>query len=162
MRMLFKHKWKLIFLTLLGFGAAAAVYLTHVPQYVSTSKIFVRYVEEVSNVDAIEQVGGQAPSTESVIQAELEILQSWDLAAEVVTQMTPAAILPNVPNPSQSAATYAFKDGLDVDVPKGSRVIAVSYQHPDPTVAVRALTTLVTLYRDKHVEIHRATKSRET
>src|SRR5215203_5089092 len=79
-RMLFKHKWKLILFTLLGLGGAAAVYFNHTAQYESTSKILVRYVEEVSNVDPGSEVGRVMPTIESVIGAEVEILQSWDLA----------------------------------------------------------------------------------
>jgi polysaccharide biosynthesis transport protein len=162
-RMLFKHKWKLALFTLLGLGAAAAIYINHTPEYESTSKIFVRYVEEVSNVDSTP--GGamrSMPNSEGVITAETEILKSWDLAKEVVEEVTPAFILGPRAEASLSLATHRFVSGLDVDAPKGSRVITVSFRHIDPDVAVKALNTLVKLYREKHVEIHRATKSRET
>ncbi len=162
-RMLFKHKWKLCLVVLVSFGAAAAIYLTHTPHYESTSKILVRYVEEVSNVDATPEGGSRSgPTNDSVITAEAEILRSWDLAEEVVAQITPAVILRNAPETSPALAAKAFVKALEVDPPKGSRVITVTYRHPDPDVAVKALTILINTYLDKHVEFHRATKSRET
>jgi polysaccharide biosynthesis transport protein len=162
-RMLFKHKWKLMLFTLLGLGAAAAIYLNHRPEYESTSKIFVRYVEEVSNVDPNEDgVVRASQSGESVINAEVEILRSWDLATEVVDEVTPAVILGKDIEPLPSLAAQKFIAGLEVVPPKNSRVITVTFRHADPEVTVRALNALVKLYREKHVEIHRATKSRET
>jgi polysaccharide biosynthesis transport protein len=162
-RMLFKHKGKLIVFSVLGFCAAAATYFMHTPIYESTSKIFIRYVEEISNVDTTsEGVRRPPPAVESVIGAEVEILQSWDLANEVVDQVTPAAITGNAADTSRADAAKRFIKGLEVSTPKGGRVITVTYRHPDPEVTVRALSTLVKLYQEKHVEIHRATKSRET
>lgn len=161
-RALYKHKAKLITLTLLGLIGAVAIYILHTPMYESKSKIFVRYVEEVSNVDPIANDGRRAPAMESVINAEVEILQSWDLASAVVDEITPAAILGSGRDTSRMEAARQFLKGLDVDVAKGGRVITVTYRHTSPDVVVRALSTLVRLYQEKHVDIHRATKSRET
>ena len=163
LRMLFKHKWKLIAFTLLGIAGAAAIYFNHTAQYESTSKIFVRYVEEVSNVDPTENGRGRGGSSvDSVIGAEVEILQSWDLAKEVVDAVGPAVITRNAPEATRDVAAQAFLKALEVAAPKGGRVITVTYRHPEPDVAVKALSSLVSLYQKKHVEIHRATKSRET
>ena len=160
-RMLFKHKWKLITCALLSIGGAAYVYFSHVPEYESTSKIFVRYVEEISNVDQSANGGRMSEGVDSVISAEVEIMRSWDLANEVAEQVTPEAILGKTEAPTRGAAAAKFLSGLEVEVPRGTRVISVTYRHPDPSVAVKGLTALIGLYQQKHVDIHRAKKSRE-
>ncbi len=48
---LFKHKWKILLLSLVGFGAAAAVFFIQDPIYQSESKLLVRYVLERGSVD---------------------------------------------------------------------------------------------------------------
>src|SRR6266487_3579642 len=84
---LFKRKWSIILLALMGLIAAAAVYFLYPPVYESQAKLLVRYVLERSAVDPIE---GAKPSTaassrtvDTVIGAEVAILTSWDLDVQV-------------------------------------------------------------------------------
>src|SRR4051812_25175310 len=83
---LFRHKWKIVICSLLGLLAASGLYLTHSRIYESEAKLLVRYVLERKTVgptgaDAqIQQTGGQG---ENIINAELEILKSFDLASQV-------------------------------------------------------------------------------
>ena len=51
LRALFKHKRKILLLTLLGLLGAVAVYFFYPPEYVSQAKLLVRYVVERSGVD---------------------------------------------------------------------------------------------------------------
>src|SRR5437867_9615935 len=83
---LFKRKWTILLCAAVGIVAAAAFYFLYPPSYESQAKLLVRYVLERSGVDPIEaEKAGAASSNEAdrVIGAEIEILTSWDLAAQV-------------------------------------------------------------------------------
>src|SRR5262245_34357074 len=83
---LFKHKWKIILLSLLSFAAAVTFYLRTPPVYQSEAKILVTYViERDPELETTSPVSGRA--SESQVKAETEILKSWDLAERVVTKI---------------------------------------------------------------------------
>ena len=156
---LFRHKWKIIFLTLCGLGAAAAVYFTREPAYQSTSKLLVRYVLERSTVDPFEaqtNPGGRA--ADYVINAEREIITSSDLAIGVARMLGPERLLPDVgraATPEQAASVV--QGGLEAAAATGSNVIRVTYRNPDPKLAVDVLNELIQQYFVRHLEIHRST-----
>src|SRR6478672_3344371 len=88
---LFRQKWKILGLSLLGIGAAAAVFLATPPVYVSEAKLFVLFVQDsrvtfnvLSNDTRL-----RTPDTrgDNIINSELEILSSMDLAFTVVTNI---------------------------------------------------------------------------
>src|SRR6266480_7867916 len=88
---LFKRKWSIILLALMGIIAAAAVYFLYPPVYQSQAKLLVRYVLERSAVDPIEGTSATASSktVDTVIGAEVAILTSWDLAVQVAQAIGP-------------------------------------------------------------------------
>ena len=51
---LFRRKWTIVFCTLLGLAAAAAVFYLFPPAYQSDAKLLVRYVLERNGVDPID------------------------------------------------------------------------------------------------------------
>lgn len=158
---LFKHKWKIVILGLIGLGLAVAAYLRIPTAYESEAKLLVRYVVDRSAVDNVETskaVGGAYG--DSLINAEVEILKSWDLAMKVVDSLTPEKLLPKAKEkPSREAAAEVVRGGLTVLSKKGSNVIIVSYKNLDPVLASSVLDELVKLYFDKHLEVHRSAGS---
>src|SRR5215467_7984463 len=93
---LFRRKWTIVFCTLLGLGAAAAYYFLFPPTYQSNAKLLVRYVLERSGVDSIDNTAkpnqsssGTGKTTDSIIDAEVQILTSWDLAVQVAEAIGP-------------------------------------------------------------------------
>ena len=82
---IFKHKWKIVLLTLLGLAAAGGIAWKEGYIYESRAKLLVRYVRAYSDIDAWEsqkEAGGR--SGDYVTNAEIEILTSRDLARMVV------------------------------------------------------------------------------
>src|ERR1017187_9853841 len=83
---LFRHKWKIILLSLAGILAAAVFYYLNAPPYQSQASLLVQYVpESVSQT----LVGSDhnvivTDSGASVINAEIQILTSLDLAAQEI------------------------------------------------------------------------------
>src|SRR5947207_5585214 len=155
---LFKRKWTIIVCALLGIIAAAAVYHFYPAAYQSQAKLLVRYVLERSAVDSIDnttrpnQASGGTKTTDTVIDSEVQILTSWDLAAEVAS-----AIGPNrLGAPTKEAAAGGIVSGIQVTSSKGSDVILVSYENRDPQLTTLVLQELLNRYFVKHLEVHRS------
>ncbi|MEI7910216.1 MAG: Wzz/FepE/Etk N-terminal domain-containing protein [Verrucomicrobiota bacterium] len=163
---LFKHKWKIILLSSLGFaGAAVVLYLSlRSPSYETEAKLLVRYVVERSTVDPYEaKVDASGNQGMAVMDAELEIIKSADLATEVAAKIGPEKILTGmVPPPSKVDAAIAIAMNLDIKAERGSSVIHLKYHHPDATVAVAVLKQLIDSYFEKHLALHRSTGTFES
>ena len=162
---LFKHKWKIVVLSLLGFVAAGGIYYkaSKSPSFETRAKLLVRYVQERSALDDYEsraEAAGRRGS--AVMGTEVEILQSADLMTEVAKEVRPEVILAGSEGegtPGLGAAAARVAKGFDVAVSRGSNVIHLSYRHSDPEVAVDVLEELIKVYFMKHLEIHRATEA---
>jgi uncharacterized protein involved in exopolysaccharide biosynthesis/Mrp family chromosome partitioning ATPase len=149
---LFKRKRTIILCAVVGIIAAAAFYFFYPPVYESQAKLLVRYVLERSAVDPIEAEKAAAVSsnyTDRGIDAEIEILTSWDLAVEVAQALGPKRLLP-------PEAASAIRSGLKVISSKGSNIILVSYKNRDPQIATLVLQELLSHYFVKHLEVHRS------
>jgi uncharacterized protein involved in exopolysaccharide biosynthesis/Mrp family chromosome partitioning ATPase len=173
---LFKRKRTIILCAVVGIIAAAACYFFYPPVYESQAKLLVRYVLERSAVDPIEAEKAAAASsnyTDRVIDAEIEILTSWDLAVQVAETIGPKRLLPPATDlltkvahaiglkPPFAAATEAeaasaISSGLKVISTKGSNIIFVSYKNHDPQMATLVLQELLSRYFVKHLEVHRS------
>ncbi len=155
-------KWKRIigFLGLVGLIAAAIVYLIYPKSYESNATLLVRYVVDRSAVDPVDTTGanpGAAFKTnDTVIHAEVAILESWDLAMQVAEGLGPKRVLPTAKAPTVGDAAAAISSGLSVSSTKGSNVILVTYANPKPEVATLVLNELVNRYFTKHLEVHRS------
>lgn len=156
---LFKHKWKIVVLSLLGFvGAAALAYRYSLsPSYETEAKLLVRYVVERNGGDP------DAPSTTSgggasEMDVELETLKSYDVALKAAEEIGPEKVLPaeTVKPTAGMAAAYLF-DHFSVNAQRGSNVMTLSYRDSDPTRAVEVLTQIIESYFVRHLEIHRST-----
>jgi uncharacterized protein involved in exopolysaccharide biosynthesis/Mrp family chromosome partitioning ATPase len=158
---IFRHKWKIVAISALGLLVAVMLPLAWRTPYQSEAKLFIRYVLETKSPG---QLGGGSESGikspdergENIINSELEILTSLDLAQQVADAIGPEKILAKVDgkNDRQSAAGF-IRRNLTVDVPPKSDVIRLTLTHPDPDMVQPLLTQLVASYLKKHEEIHR-------
>jgi uncharacterized protein involved in exopolysaccharide biosynthesis/Mrp family chromosome partitioning ATPase len=157
---LFRHKWKIVLMTLVGLIAATAFYLAEKPPYESEGKLFIRYVTEGRTVappgedtktKSVDQTG------ETIINSELQILTSLDLAKQVAQTVGPERILAKFGGGKDpDYAAIIVRQGLLVDVPQRSSVIRLVFRHPDPNVVQPVLAAIIDAYLKKHVEIHEA------
>jgi len=153
---LFKHKWKILVSTCIGLMAAVGAYYQWPRVYVSEAKLLVRYVVDRTPLDP--DGGSGSRREDSVINAELEILTSRDLATQVVEGLGVKRLLPEANGdvtPIEVAGLVT--EGLAVSGGRGSNVISVSYRNADPSLAPIVLTGLVEKYFKKHLELHRPT-----
>ena len=157
----FKHKGKIMLCALLGLVAAGAVYFFYPPLYESDAKLLVRYVLDRSPVDPVDggssSTTGFGKTTENVINSELEILRSWDLAVQVAEAIGFRKLVPEMGDAANATAAAAVVNaGLEVDAHKGSDILFVSYTNRDPQLATLVLDELVNRYFVKHLEVHRS------
>ena len=96
------------------------------------------------------------PEGENIINSEMEILSSLDIAHEVVEAIGAEKILAKAGggnSPNRAAALV--KKYISVDVPKRSDVLKIIFQHPDRDIVQPVLTQVIASYLKKHAEIHR-------
>ena len=154
---LFRHKWKIITCSLIGFGAAAAVFLLYPTVYESQAKLLVRYVVDRSAVDQVDSKASTGPAGENLILSEAQILGSWDLAMQVASAVGVERLVPGSQGTQDlSLAARNIQLGLTVAPIPGTNVIQVSYRNRDPELATLVLKELVTRYFTKHLEVHRS------
>ena len=87
---LFRHKWKILLCSLAGIVAALVVYFVMKPVYQSQAKLFVRYVVESKSISPTAndpQVRSPDSRGDNIINSELEILTSLDLARQVARRL---------------------------------------------------------------------------
>ncbi|MBM3847339.1 MAG: hypothetical protein FJ405_13785, partial [Verrucomicrobia bacterium] len=155
----FFRRWKMILLIgLLSIPAAIYCYFKFPPMYTSEAKVMVRYVQDRRSI-APGTTDSSIMSTDSrgdnIMNSQLMIFQSFDLALAVADKIGPDKILAVLGGgTNRYAAAGALARGTRVDNPKKSNIIIVSVSHPDPTVVQPALQTLLDSYVEKHVEIY--------
>jgi uncharacterized protein involved in exopolysaccharide biosynthesis/Mrp family chromosome partitioning ATPase len=166
----FKHKWKILVCSAAGLAAAAAVYLSSPPVYESQAKLLVRYVVDTSAIDQVDSRSGTGPASESLINSEVEILTSWDLATEVATVVGVDRFLPartrwddwlgrTQSPPTLANAARTIRSGLSVSSLSKTNIIVVSFKSYDPELTTQVLKELVTRYFTKHLEVHRSAEA---
>jgi uncharacterized protein involved in exopolysaccharide biosynthesis/Mrp family chromosome partitioning ATPase len=153
---LFRHKWKLLLMTLLGLIGATASYLLAPKSYQSNSKLLVKYVLERSTIDPVDpQTEAPGRFNETLMSAEVAILWSWDLAVSVAEAIGPDRLLMGEPGePSVVRAAAVVQNGLEVRTV--GNVISVSFRNKNPALPQPVLEELVRRYFDKHLEVHRS------
>ena len=131
---LFKHKWKILLCSAIGICAAAAVYLLRVPVFESEAKLLVRYVVDTSAIDQVDSRATIGSSSENLINSEVEILTSWDLAMQVAKAVGPARLLPKSEDATDIAkAARNIRWHMMVTALKGTNIIMVSYKNLIPS-----------------------------
>ncbi len=156
---LFRHKWMILFFSFAGImGAILLLFVVKPPQYQSVAMLSIRYVVEGRSLNP----PGDEQNTrllnegsDSIINTEVAILHSWDLAEQVVQAVTPEKILAKVGGGADTnRATRLVCNGLTVEPILGSSVIRITFQNPDPTLVRPALGEIIDAYFTKHVQMH--------
>ncbi len=156
----FRHKGKILVFTLLGIVAAVAVFVLTPPVYRSEASLLVRYVTDTTVLDSAsmgERITSPARGGENVINSEIEILLSRDLVEKVLDDMGFSLFMPTLTNRFDRARTAAkVREKINIEVPKSSNIINISFDGPDPSTSQEFLKRLTEAYLQKHIEIHRA------
>src|SRR5260221_4641588 len=133
---LFRHKWKIGIIVALAVIGSAGSYLLRPMEYKSEARLLIKYVVDAKNPS---QMGNSSVTTldrgETVLNTELQVLSSFDLAVRVANNLGPSNVLAKLGGgTNEYAAAGVIQKGLVFDVPKGSTVIHLIFQHPDPAI----------------------------
>jgi len=158
---LFRQKWIILFFSSVGLLAAVAVCLIKPPQYQSEAELSVRYMVEGKTLNAPgDETKALDERSDNIIHTELEVLQSLDLAQQVVQVVTPERILDKQGGGSDTnRAAFLVKNGLVVESIPGSTLIWITFQHPDPELVQPILNTIIDTYFTKHFQMHQGAGS---
>jgi polysaccharide biosynthesis transport protein len=153
---LFRHKWKILILSISGILAAVALYHFRPPIYQSQAELIINYVPEAKTMLLGNEMIVPGSESEDVIESEIQILTSLDLAEEVVTNLGAAAILAQAgggDNPLAAAALV--RNNLHAEpTTRGGNVLLVTFRHPNPQIVQPILQEVINDYFQKHYEIH--------
>src|SRR5664279_1943637 len=86
---LFRHKWKIILLSLAGIAAATTFYYLNPPAYQSQAELLIQYVPQATS-QALPGRDTQVLVPDSgagIINSEIQILTSLDVAEQAATNM---------------------------------------------------------------------------
>ena len=154
---LFRHKWKIIILSLAGILAAAAFHFLNPPPYQSQAELWIQYVPDATSqslVGSNQRVIESDPRGVDMINSEIQILTSLDLAEEAATNIGPASILAKAGGGSDAnAAAGLIRNNLKAE-PVTSGDILVTFQHPDLQIVQPVLQEVINDYFERHKEIH--------
>lgn len=155
-----RRRRTLIFLgTAVGLLTALILPFTVKPVYVSEAKLLVRYVVESKTLAAVVgnvAVNFAASRQRDIMQNEVEILTSMDLAEDVVRYIGADKITGQTNlDTDRKVATGLVAGGLRVAVPERTSILRLQYSHFDPTIAQQVLREIINGYLRKHVQIHR-------
>ncbi len=161
---LFRHKWKIIACSVLGIIVAITLFFFKPIPYQSEAKLFIRYVLDSKSLNpagnlaaADSRVKSPDERGENIINSEIEILTSLDLAQQVADVIGPEKILAKVGGgKDRNKAAWFIQRNLTGEATKKSSVILLTFQHPDPEMVQAILHEMIDDYFKKHIEIHRA------
>jgi uncharacterized protein involved in exopolysaccharide biosynthesis len=150
---LFKEKLKLflVFVVLCGLVVGYSFLLT--PYYEATTRLLVKTGPEFQTRSDPNQPIAGVPSTTKleIVNSEIQILTSRDLAEGVVNKIGAQKLYPGSAN--TDAAIRSFQSDFKAAPVEQADVIDASYKNASREVAVAALNSVVELYQQKHAEM---------
>jgi polysaccharide biosynthesis transport protein len=153
---LFRHKWLISAFVCLGVAGAVAVRFVKPPLYVSKAKVMVNFVVNREMTAATpDSPHAERPEVgaESILNAEIEILTSLDVALCVADTVGPANILAQRGGgTNRMAAAGVICSGIEVDRPKSS-ILTISFKDPDRDIVQPVLEALLQAYMLKHRDV---------
>jgi uncharacterized protein involved in exopolysaccharide biosynthesis/Mrp family chromosome partitioning ATPase len=154
----FRHKWKILTLTLLGVLAGVIYFIGKQPPFQSEAELFVRYITEERERqpdDQTSKVTSVVDPARSAINAEMALLQTFDLAAAVATNVGPEKILAKYGGGKDPiAAAFILQRNLKLETELGSSIIRIIFHHPDPNMVQPVLHEFIRDYLDLHFKTH--------
>jgi len=167
-----KHKWKILTLFFSTVITVAVGSMMATPIFRSSAQLLVKPGRE----DIYVSPTGGSPSVIDYsregekVNAEVAILKSIGLVVDLVDRIGVNSFF-NYPDRTLKGRLFGKKEAkemptveqtyknvaqsLDVSAVPRSSVIDIAFEWPDPVIAARVVNTMVDLYLEKHVEVHR-------
>ena len=140
--------------------AALVCFLQQPSAYSSEAKLFIRYVVESrlpGGVYGDPQIKTPDPGGANIINTEIEIMKSMDLAVQVAEAIGPEKILgKGAGETNKYLAATILETGLTIEVPPQSDILRLVFQHPNREIVQPVLSQFIDAYLRKHVDVHRS------
>jgi capsular exopolysaccharide synthesis family protein len=128
------------------------------PVYRATARMEVQ--AETPQLQTLNDLNPSASTDDAFLQTQVDLLQNNNLAWETIQQLGPAAVYPELSAAgkgepastdrsraaTQASLIRAFRGGLRVSLLNESRLVEVSYESVDPSLAARVANALVKNY----------------
>jgi uncharacterized protein involved in exopolysaccharide biosynthesis len=158
---LYRGKWVVLCVFLLVSGLVYWGTLRQLPVFEAESSLIVRIGREyVYRPDVGRgETGTRTPSLAEMVNSEVEILSSRDLAEMVVRAIGVEKLFPEIlelePDPGIAVekAVLKFRAAASIRPVLESSVIKVGFEHSVPALAAEAVNLLVERFKDKHIEV---------
>lgn len=155
-----RGKWVFLAVFLGVTGAVVWATLRTLPVYEAEASLLVRIGREyVYRPEVGKSESGRTPSLSEMVNSEVEILSSRDLAEQVVRELSVAKLYPKVlevqsdPEIAIEMAVLFFRRSASIRPVLESSVIKVGFEHEVPALAAAAVNRLVENFKDKHIEV---------
>lgn len=150
-----KRALSITFFSVIGLALLVAFLLPN--KYESSAELLVERARADAVISPTQTVSYQAPSreiSEADLDSELELLRTNDILHKVVLENGLAG-----PHPSPSdidRAAQRLDAELQIDPIKKSNIIGISYRSTNPQLSANVVKSLVGLYLEKHLQVHRS------
>lgn len=160
----FKHKKKVLAISLLGVFITLTVAHIQTPYYDVRSVVMVKYGRQYVPTGEAEESKYPSILPDAIVNTEVLILTSRDLLSSVVSAIGPKALYPNLPSNLKGpeiieAATAKFQDDFAAKAVSGSNAVEITYHHKDRQIARRAVAELLNALVEKHLKVFSDSKS---
>jgi len=161
---LFRHRTAVLVTFFACLSAVAVLVATRPRVYEAEMKVLVNRERADSVMTPDAQSGQRLPNevTESELYVEVELIRSREVLERVVKSIgVDTLIAPEMAQKAQradarlAAAVAALRRDLSVDLVRKTTLIRIAYRSKDPQLAARLLSTLSTVYLEKHLAVHR-------
>ena len=148
-----KRRWTIATVAVIVTTVVAIVSFKMQPVYKATARVQVE--SETPLIQSIEDLFQKTTADDTFVQTQIQILKSENLAWRTIEELnlTHDLIKPNrlakiPPDKRKVRLIEAFKKKLSVELTPKTRMLAVSFEDPDPQLAAQVATSLVNNYID--------------
>lgn len=150
---LLKRRWTVVTVAIIVTTIVAIVSFKMQPIFKATARVQVE--SQTPLIQSIEELFQKDNADDTFVQTQIQILKSENLAWRTIEELQLAGILikpKNMakipPEKRQVRLIGAFNKKLTVELTPKTRMLAVSFEDPDPQLAARVSTSLVNNYID--------------
>ena len=155
---IFRHKWKIVAVWVLGAIAAGVLQVKWPAPFSSEAIIAVRYVkdnklENITEANAA-NIQSTSPGADSVLRLEIETLQNLDVAKEAAEILGPEVVFKLTGATNTSMAAAVIRNSLEVEAAYRSPAMHVFFKHGDPEIVQSVLDQVIKSYYNAHRKLH--------
>src|SRR6202034_3420314 len=171
-RIIQKRRWTILSILLITFGSVLIVTIKEKPVYRSNTLLEIE--KENPNIPSVQELFQLEDVSDNYLETQYKVLQSDTLARRVIEELhldqvkefnppkgdwfwesTHAAAREDgavVDPETEQAILVRFNDRLSVEPVRRSRLVQVSFESQDPSVAAKALNALASNYIQENLE----------